>query len=111
MNILATITTHSAGINWGQALAIWVPIVGGMLAIIVTIMTGIRGIKKWQEDREAKANETEKQRLVQSEQITERLLLGFANTLNVRFGEIDDHLSRQDNRFSRIDRALDIDST
>jgi len=100
------VTVHSTGINWGQALATWVPIVLGMMGIIGAIVGVARWVKKWQENR-----------TIHVEATTERLLKGFAATLNVRFQEVNDHLDaqdrhldKQDDRFERLDRTLGTDS-
>jgi|SRR5882724_3310506 len=102
--MLAVIRAQTTGINWGQALAIWVPIVTGLFAIAATIIGVARTVLNWQEKQRKQAGE-----------ITMKIIDGFAATLNVRFDRIDRHLAKQDEetakRFSRVDRNTGTDST
>lgn len=101
MNLLiALVETQSTGVNWAQALAIWVPIVGGLVGIIVALIAGVKSFKKWREEREDKNLMTLK-----------GIVDGFGLTLNVKFDRIDKHLQDQDKRLSRIDRNTGTDST
>lgn len=72
------VTTHSAGVNWPQALAIWVPIVLGIVSIGALIYRGVSIIAQTTVEK-------------------------FASTLNVKLTEIDNHLKRQDERLNEID--------
>lgn len=81
----ATVLTHSTGVNWGQALATWVPIV---LAIAGVVGSFSRMMKR----------------------ISERTVEVFAAGLQIKFKDIENHLSEQDKRFDRIDRDLGNDS-
>lgn len=106
--MIATTTIHSTGINWGQALATWIPIV---LSLAAATIATVRSVQKWQRTRALRA-----------ENLVTGLIQSFASTLNVRFeqiedkiGEIDEHLKRQDQettkRFDRVDRNTHTDSS
>jgi hypothetical protein len=85
MTAASIATTHTSGVNWPQALAIWVPIVIGLLTIgglATRVITRIAG----------------------------NVVKDFASTLNVRLSDLDVHLASQDKRFDRLDRKLKIDS-
>jgi hypothetical protein len=94
---IAVTTIHSTGINWGQALATWIPIV---ITVIGALVALIRGIKKWNKNRDERV-----------ELIADRLIKGFASTLSVKFDKIDSHLEKQDERLDRIDRNTGTNST
>jgi hypothetical protein len=81
----ATVVTHSTGVNWGQAVATWLPIV---LAIGGVVGGFSRMMKR----------------------ISERTVEVFAAGLQIKFTDIQNHLSEQDKRFDRIDRDLGNDS-
>lgn len=78
-------TVQTSGINWAQALAIWVPIVLGIFTLGGIVYKGFQ-------------------------HIAEAAVEKFASTLNVKFKDIDDHLLRQDSRMDRIDRNTRKDS-
>lgn len=90
----------TTGVNWEQALAIWVPIVTGMLVILGAIGAGVRSFKKWRERREEGFKNA----------ITE-VAGELVNTLAGRLDKIEDHLGEQDKRLNRIDRNTGTDST
>lgn len=107
-----TVPIRSTGINWGQALATWIPIV---LAVLTAAFAAIRWLLKWHREQQAR---TEK--LVKD--VATQIVEGFAITLNVRldkvetrFDNVENHLKRQDTettkRFNRIDRNTGTDST
>lgn len=75
----------TTGINWPQALAIWLPIVLGIFALGGLIYRGIS-------------------------QIAQNTVDKFAQALNVKLTDIENHLKEQDKRFTRIDKKLN-DST
>jgi hypothetical protein len=95
------VTAHSAGVNWPQALAVWIPIV---LALAAATVTSIRSVMKWN-----------KARTTRVESLVHGLINSFAATMNVRFEELEEHLKRQDSenakRFNRVDRNTGTDST
>lgn len=94
------VIVHSKGVNWGQALATWIPIV---IAVAGAAIASIRAMLKWNKARAAR-----------TEQLVKGLIQSFAETLHVRFEEIEDHLKRQDQetqkRFDRVDRNTGTDS-
>jgi hypothetical protein len=95
--MLALTTIHSTGINWGQALATWIPIV---IALVGCLGASIRGIRKWQDTRQARLEKT-------INGATE----GFALTIAAQMQDIHRHLTQQDQRLDRIDRNTGTDST
>jgi hypothetical protein len=102
--IAAIHTVHSSGINWGQALATWVPIV---LSLCAALFGVAKWVRRWQEVRSKRI-----------EALVSGLIQSFASTLNVRFEQIEDHLKQQDThlgeqdkRFNRIDRKLGDNTT
>lgn len=85
MTAASITTTHTSGVNWPQALAIWVPIVVGLVTI--------GGLAS---------------RVIT--RIASDVVKDFASTLSVRLTDLDTHLASQDKRFDRLDRKLKIDS-
>jgi hypothetical protein len=82
---LAITTTHSTGINWGQALGTGIPIVLGIGGILAACAKFVNNA-------------------------VDRGIQSFAETLKVKFSDVEEHLDRQDRRFDRIDRSSGGDS-
>jgi hypothetical protein len=91
---------HTAGVNWEQALAIWVPIVTGLLGIIGSMVLGVRSFKRWREAREDQLKD-------QFRDIARELV----GAVTGRLDHIENHLGEQDKRLNRIDRNTGTDST
>lgn len=95
--LAATIPIHSTGVNWGQAAATWIPIV---LALVGAMVASIHAFRKWQ-DRRADRLEAAMVKVAQ----------GFATAITTEMQGIHQHLSQQDKRFDRLDRAVGTDSS
>lgn len=97
----AAIPIHSTGINWGQALATWLPIV---FTLIAGLVATIRFWQRWNKQRQDKF-----------EQIAANLVNGLAKTMADELKSIHQHLDQQDRetkkRFDRVDRNTGTDST
>lgn len=92
----ALTTIHSTGVNWGQALATWVPVV---LAVAGTVAAAFRAFRKMQDNRQARF-----------EKLIATAIKTFGDAIGVKMTQQENHLNTQDKRFDRIDRALDIDT-
>jgi Mg2+ and Co2+ transporter CorA len=102
--MVAETVVHSAGINWEQALATWVPI---SIAVIGSVAAAVRSIRKWQGSR---------QKLFQG--MIDGSLEVFAQTIakemrsvHQHLGQQDQTMANQDKRLDRIDRNTGTDST
>lgn len=82
---LTITTTHSTGINWGQALGTGIPIILGIAGILAACSKFVKNA-------------------VQSGLET------FAATLNVKFHDIEDEIDHHNRRLDRIDRNTKTDS-
>ena len=101
MFLSAIHTVHSTGVNWGQALATWIPI---CLTVIGALAASIRYFSKRQKEKNTELT-------TKIEQVAEGVMQSFANTLSQRFDKVENHLVEQDKRLSRIDRNTGTDST
>lgn len=95
--MIALTVIHSTGINWGQALATWIPIV---LTVIGSIVAGIRSYRKWRDTQQTRI-----------EVMVDKSVDKFGLVIGGRLDRIDTHLGKQDERLGRIDRNTGTNST
>lgn len=85
MHPIAAVLTHSTGVNWGQAAATWIPIVGTLIGLVLMARRGLGGL-------------------------VDSAIKIFAATLQVKFTEIQSEFDKLNERVERIDKNTKTDS-